>query len=63
MKFTILQAKDNRLVMNVYYSNKKIDLYAFTEEERMKMFAIIDKLLGEEPEPEIEEPAKPPQEN
>lgn len=54
MKFTIYHVK-NGFLLNVTYSGGKVDSYVFLESERMTMFALIDKKLGDEP-PEVVEP-------
>jgi len=63
MKFTIFTLEEGRFLLNVQYSTKKIKCYGFTEHERMKMLALIDKILGEEPEEALATEAEQKNEN
>ena len=49
MRFNIYQVK-NGYLLNIIYSAQRIESFVFTLQERMRMFAMIDQALGEEPE-------------
>lgn len=49
-KFIIYKV-NNGYLLNVYSANNKNAIsYVFTDKERMTILAMVDKLLGEEPE-------------
>lgn len=53
MKFTIYKV-ENGYLLNVTIG-KKVKSYVYTDKQRMTVFAVIDKLMGAEPEGSDEE--------
>ena len=49
MKFTIYRVQ-NGYLLNITYSQAKVESFIYNNQERMTMFAKIDHILGEEPD-------------
>jgi len=48
MKFTIYRVR-NGYLLNIVYGPKRVESYVYDETQRMRMLAVIDKVLGDEP--------------
>jgi hypothetical protein len=62
MKFTIYRVQ-NGYLLNITYSQAKIESFIYNDKERMTMFAKINHVLGEEPNDSVGMELLPPPED